>query len=141
MHKGRLQIIIAKIFNVPHRSLFAFITWMIICTILLTLPGSSFPNKGWMGNLQLDKWVHIFLFSIMAFLLCWAIFKINKKSARQNRQYFIVAGLICIGYGIAMEYVQKYYVPNRSFDNGDIIADAVGAVAGTFYSIRRYIKK
>ena len=40
-----------------------------------------------------------------------------------------------------MEYVQKYYVPNRSFDAGDIIADAVGSVLGTVYSIRKYIKK
>lgn len=76
----------------------------------------------------------------MAFLACWAIFKNNKKPGK-NRSYFIIAGLLCIAYGVGMEYVQKYYVPNRSFDVGDIIADSVGSVLGTVYSIRRYIKK
>lgn len=93
-----------------------------------------------MGKIALDKWIHIFLFGVMAFLACWAIFKTNKKTAK-HRSYFIVAGLLCIAYGVIMEYVQKYYVPNRSFDVGDIIADAVGSILGTVYSIRKYIKK
>lgn len=94
-----------------------------------------------MGNIQLDKWIHIFLFSVMALSLCWGIYKSNKTNTHLNLRYFIVAGLICTAYGIIMEFVQKYYVPNRSFDVGDIIADAVGAALGTFYSIRKYIKK
>lgn len=76
----------------------------------------------------------------MAILACWAIFKINKKTTKHG-SYFIIAGLLCIAYGVMMEYVQKYYVPNRSFDPDDIIADAVGSVLGTVYSIRKYIKK
>ena len=40
-------------------------------------------------------------------------------------------------YGIAMEFVQKYFVPFRSFDLGDIIADGVGCLAGFFYSIKK----
>ena len=93
-----------------------------------------------MGYIGLDKWIHIFLFGVMAFLACRVIIKTNKKSEK-NRLYFILAGLLCIAYGVIMEYVQKYYVPNRSFDVGDIIADSVGSVIGTVYSIRRYIKK
>lgn len=123
-----------------HRSTLAILAWLILCTILLTLPGSSFPSENWMGDIGLDKWIHIFLFGVMAFLACWTIFKSSKKPGK-NRLYFIVAGLLCIAYGVIMEYVQKYYVPNRSFDVGDIIADSVGSVIGTVYSIRRYIKK
>ncbi len=123
-----------------HRSTLAIIAWFIICTVLLTLPGSTLPSENWMGKIALDKWIHVFLFGVMAFLACWAIFKINKKNTRQ-RSYFIIAGLLCIAYGVIMEYVQKYYVPNRSFDPGDIIADAIGSVLGTVYSIRKYIKK
>lgn len=77
----------------------------------------------------------------MVFSLCWGIYKSNKKNPHLNLRYFIIAGLICTAYGIIMEFVQKYYVPNRSFDTGDIFADAAGALIGTFYSIRRYIKK
>jgi VanZ family protein len=77
----------------------------------------------------------------MVLSLCWGIYKSNKANTYLNLRYFIIAGLICTTYGIIMEFVQKYYVPNRSFDVGDIIADTVGAAVGTLYSIKRYIKK
>jgi len=50
-------------------------------------------------------------------------------------------------YGIVMEIVQHYFIPFRSFDIGDMIADSIGAIAGYFISVRgiknieRYIKK
>lgn len=49
--------------------------------------------------------------------------------------------LIWILYGIGMEFVQKHFVPNRSFDAGDILADAIGSLAGFYYSKRTYLKK
>nr|WP_255724059.1 VanZ family protein [Terrimonas ginsenosidimutans] len=94
-----------------------------------------------MSNIQLDKWVHIFLFGMMAVALCWAIYKNNHTRKTNNAIYFIIAGVICLIYGIAMEFVQKNYIPNRSFDTGDIIADAVGSLIGTGFSYYRYIKK
>jgi len=49
--------------------------------------------------------------------------------------------MIWLSYGVMMEFVQLYFVKNRSFDTGDIIADAVGCVIGLIYSWGRYIKK
>jgi VanZ family protein len=40
-----------------------------------------------------------------------------------------------------MEFVQHYFIPNRSFDLGDIIADGAGSGLGGFLSVRLYIKK
>ncbi len=40
-----------------------------------------------------------------------------------------------------MEFIQKYFIPNRSFDIGDIIADGIGSAAGLLISLRMYIKK
>jgi hypothetical protein len=40
-----------------------------------------------------------------------------------------------------MEFVQKYFIPNRSFDLGDILADGVGSGIGAFIAGRMYIKK
>jgi hypothetical protein len=40
-----------------------------------------------------------------------------------------------------MEFVQKHFVTNRSFDIGDIAADAIGSIIGLFFSLGRYIKK
>jgi VanZ family protein len=57
------------------------------------------------------------------------------------RTLFIWISLLSLVYGIGMEFVQKYFINNRSFDEGDIIADAVGCTLGLFFSLRRYVKK
>jgi VanZ family protein len=116
------------------------ITWFIISVVLLTIPGSAFPKENWLDKIWFDKWVHIGMFAAMVTLWCWAMLKIYSISTRL-RSIFIWIGLLSLIYGIGMEFVQKYFIPNRSFDEGDIIADAVGCTLGVFFSIRRYIKK
>lgn len=80
------------------------------------------------------------MFSIMAFLACWAIYKRGTPVSKLFR-YFIIAGLLCLAYGIIMEYVQKYWVSNRSFDPSDIVSDAIGSLIGVWFSRRVCIKK
>jgi VanZ family protein len=115
--------------------------WFILTTVLLVLPLPVVPEEKWFLNIPLfDKWVHIGLFAMLTVLLCWGLYK-RKKSAEILRSHFITIGITCLVYGIVMEFIQKYFVPNRSFDGGDIIADGVGAALGCLFSIRRYIKK
>jgi hypothetical protein len=116
------------------------ITWLLISTILLTIPGSSFPKENWLEKLWVDKWVHLAMFSIMVFLWCWATMKI-PQSTTQRKKTFIIIACFALVYGSAMEFVQHYLIPNRSFDAGDIIADAAGCGAGFIFSWTRYIKK
>jgi len=59
----------------------------------------------------------------------------------QLKNIFIWIAITGTIYGVGMEFVQRYFIPNRSFDVGDIIADAVGCTIGVIYSISRYIKK
>ena len=114
------------------------VAWLIISTLLLTIPGKAIPQENWLGKIWFDKWVHIGMFGIMVFLWCWAIQRIvSDKTKLKN--IFVFIALLCLAYGIGMEFVQKYLVNNRSFDTGDIIADAVGCVTGLIFSIR-YIK-
>ena len=49
--------------------------FFLISVVLLTLPGSAFPEENWMGDLQVDKIVHIGMFGILTFLLCWGFWK------------------------------------------------------------------
>ena len=123
-----------------NRFLIPAISWLIISTILLTLPGSAFPQEDWLSKIWFDKWVHIGMFSIMVTLICWGIYKKNSLPATRMRKFILVA-VLCLCYGIAMEFVQKYFIPNRSFDVGDILADGVGSFLGLMYSLRRYQKK
>lgn len=36
--------------------------------------------------------------------------------------------LFSIGLGVIMEFVQVNYIPNRSFDNWDIVWDGIGSL-------------
>jgi len=41
-------------------------------------------------------------------------------------------------YGILMELVQKYFIPFRSFDLGDILADGIGCFAGYLFAMKKF---
>jgi VanZ family protein len=120
-------------------SFIPLICWFIISTILLTLPGSAFPQENWLGKIWFDKWVHIGMFAIMVWLGCWATHK-KYPDTRKLRTVFMWIGLASLLYGIGMEFIQKYCITNRSFDEGDIVADTIGCTVGVLYSIKRYIK-
>ena len=108
-----------KIFS----SKWSALSWLVFISILFVLPGSAIPHENWFSKVYLDKWVHVTLFSILVFL--W-------RSAFQLpwRGYNLMLLLLAAGYGIGVEYVQEAWVPNRSFDVYDILADITGSVAG-----------
>jgi len=124
----------------PKPSFIPAIVWLIISTILLTLPGSDLPEKDWMGKIWLDKWIHIGMFGIMVVLWCRGML-MKEYEIPKIRKIFLCLGIGWLLYGIGMEFVQKYFIPNRSFDTGDILADAAGCTVGVVYSMSRYIKK
>jgi VanZ family protein len=112
------------------------LTWFFITTVLLCLPGSALPKENWFSKIWLDKWVHIGLFAIMVFLWCRVIINMEGKKI----QFFLQIAFYFFLYGIIMEFVQKYFIPNRSFDAGDILADGIGSGIGLFFSTKLYKK-
>jgi VanZ family protein len=103
--------------------------WTIFVFILLALPGNMLPNEDHLGIPNLDKYVHVILFGSFVFL--WSFYYAAKqgKNNNSNRRFILIVIIACL-YGTAMEYVQKYFIPNRDFDIYDIAADIAGAVAG-----------
>ena len=114
--------------------LFAVI-WLVFVTVLLCTPGSRLPKINWQDKVLLDKWAHVFLFFVMVILWCRVY-----KSGLEIKKTFITITILSILYGVAMEVVQHYFIPMRSFDVWDMFADSVGAVAGYFISIKRFLK-
>jgi VanZ family protein len=108
--------------------------YFITMCILFTLPGSSFPQSGWMGKMSFDKLIHIALFGLFTFLICWAM-QISVKRG------LLAAFLAAVIYGILIEVVQGQFIPNRSFDLVDWAADSIGGFAGVWFWNLRYIKK
>lgn len=105
--------------------------WTFIILVLLVLPGAIIPGNGLFGIKNFDKVAHVILFG--GFVLFWAIFSWNRKKNEKGwlRSLFIIT-LISIAIGVIMEFVQRNYIPNRSFDIGDIWADLAGSVAVAF---------
>ncbi len=108
------------------------IAWTLVIGILLAMPGSMLPNETHFAIPQFDKIVHISLFGGFVFL--WNLYLSSRPIplSRLLRLFFLIF-LIAEAYGIGMEYVQKYYIPGRDFDEADIIADIIGA--GLAYGI------
>ncbi len=111
---------------------FPALIWTIIIFILLALPGNMLPNENHLAIPNLDKYVHIILFGSFVFL--WSFYYSEKSKNNNNslRHSVIILIVACL-YGTAMEYVQKYFIPNRDFDIYDIAADTVGAVGGFLF--------
>jgi VanZ family protein len=79
-----------------------------------------------------DKWVHIGLFALLTFLWCRAMPQYVVKT-------FLFVATACLLYGIAMEFVQGNWIPNRGFEVWDIIADATGCLIGFVFSRRKLL--
>jgi VanZ family protein len=122
--------------------LIAAVSWFIISTILFTLPGTAFPKENWLDKIGFDKWVHIGIFAIMVTLWCLSRHRLQPgKDPQKLKNYFILIAILCVAYGVAIEFIQKYFIPFRSFDISDMVADAIGCVTGVIFSIKRHIKK
>jgi len=113
------------------------IAWFCISLFLLTLPGSALPKDELFDKLQVDKWVHITMFFLLCFLFGYPLRKTNNVSLLT---WLLVICMTGIAYGIAIEFVQKYWIPNRSFDIWDIAADTVGCIIA-FIWLRRKPKQ
>lgn len=109
--------------------------WTLMIIVLLCIPGNKLPGDGLFGIEHLDKIVHFFLFGFQ--LIFWGIRiwtnAINRPRWREKMFFLLVLILL---FGVAMEFVQLYFIPNRSFDGWDIVADSLGALAG--YALLQY---
>ncbi|GGB13508.1 VanZ family protein [Puia dinghuensis] len=110
-------------------ALYVPIVWTLLVVIAMCIPGSYIPNEKLFYVPDFDKLVHITLFGGFVFL--WSLY-LTKRGLSFTR---LLVGFFCFYmlsnlFGIAMEFVQKYWIPGRDYDLGDIIADMFGAGFG-----------
>ena len=115
------------------------ITWTAMTVFLLCLPGSAFPDTGVFETPNLDKVVHVILFG--GIVVFWSVYYLSKNFVNgKGRVAVIVIVLLTILLGIIMEFIQYNYIPNRSFDEDDILANTITALcAGAFFYFRKPI--
>jgi VanZ family protein len=107
------------------KSFFA-IAWIILIQVLLCIPGNVLPSGGVFNIPQLDKIVHVTLFGVAVFLWCY-YFYLKGTAAGKLKIIFFIVYLLVSANGIALEFVQRDFIANRSFDLMDIIADVLAA--------------
>lgn len=110
--------------------------WIVLILFLCTLPGSSIPKISILDKLHIDKVVHFVLFGGTVILLAYGYYKQNAGLSGLGLLGIV---LVVTLYGLAIEFIQKYLVPNRSFDMMDVLADGTGAAMGAL--IFRWIGK
>jgi hypothetical protein len=113
------------------RRLYVPLTWSIFTQILLSIPGNLLEGTGMFHIPHLDKIAHIGLFGGLSFL--WSLFLHYRNGVGRN-VFLLVAVAVSI-YGVAIEFYQFYFIPKRSFDVYDIVADVCGALCGYFATI------
>ena len=128
---------------------FKTLVWVIfefvLIFILLRMPGSDIQGTSWMSlilNLPYaDKVVHMGLFGSLALSIFSHFEQYSSISFRSTRTKALSL-IVCILFGIGMEFYQKYFVPSRGFEVGDMLADAMGALLALpfFNWVRHYIQ-
>ncbi|MCE2675182.1 MAG: VanZ family protein [Sediminibacterium sp.] len=117
----------------------------VLIFILLSMPSSGEPGKGWISYLLelpfADKIIHVGLFGSLALSLFFHLEQYSNISFRSTRTKALSL-ILCIVFGIGMEFYQKYFVPSRGFEVGDMLADAMGALLALpfFNGVKRFIQ-
>lgn len=110
------------------------ITWTILTIVLLCLPGSSLPGDSiqFIEIPHFDKIVHVMLFGGIVFF--WGAYYGNKSQVYDKwTRMVVILAILSSALGIVLEYVQLYFIPQRSFDAYDILADTSGAVIAAIW--------
>lgn len=112
--------------------------WFLLIMVLLSLPGSSFPEvRFW----KPDKIAHIGLFGMQTLLLWIAIATAHRDTgehtaaaARRRLAPLLIAALWTLLFGALSEYYQDVFT-SRLADPYDIIANAIGIAAAVIVVI------
>ena len=110
------------------------LSWAGLIFFLSSQPGIDtpllFPGQ--------DKLFHLIAYAVLGFLGVGAL-KITEEGYRHRQVWFVA--LVVMLYGLSDE-IHQYFVPGRSAEALDAMADAVGAMLGAwvmFYLARLFV--
>lgn len=111
------------------------VLWLMAILVATLTPGEQLPKTP--DVIGFDKLVHLTLFLILTFL--WN--RVGRAGTNQklNTKKIITNYLVFgIGFAILVEYLQRF-IPGRSFDLWDMLANIAGGAIGTvcFYIFYR----
>jgi VanZ family protein len=102
------------------------------------LPANNFPEENIFHIPHQDKILHVIFFFLLVYLFSFP-FKNSPFVPSKRKSWFLSIALYGVAYGIVVEFLQKYFVPNRGYDVWDIFADAGGCLFGYLYSRKFFL--
>lgn len=109
------------------------LVWM---SVVLYLSLASFRTRVLSEVPNTDKWVHMTMYGIMAFL-AFMFFNVNAKS---NTLKLYFSFLLPFLYGMIIEYIQGMPGINRQRDIWDLAANTLGIIVGLTFSVAFFKK-
>lgn len=115
------------------------IAWFFVILVLICLPNDEIPKIGWLTSIDFDKVIHVGIFGLLTVLFCWPFY--NSPLANEARlRYFIKIAIATCIWGLTTEFIQKFFIPGRSFDLFDWAADSLGALIAFWFCKKKFIK-
>ena len=117
---------------VPGISLKKFIPaiiWFLVVLVLICTPGYDLPKvDSWFEMISGDKLIHVGVFGLLAFLF---FLPVSRSSwSRKEKLYYLLRIAIATSiWGLTTEFIQRFFIPGRSFDLRDWLADSIGGLA------------
>jgi len=99
----------------------------ILCYLLIFIL-SSIRFQVEAGIPSLDKVFHLVEFIILGFLLSLGYFLSLEASSRTKSAWVMISGILLGG----MIEIYQYFLPTRSFEILDLVADSLGILIGLF---------
>ena len=107
------------------------ILWSVFVLFVSLVPGNELP-KFQMEFLFVDKIAHAALFAGLSFFWVFGLKKAGYKTLLNLRMDLVLFGGILL-FGIGIELLQHFVIPQRHFDFFDIIANGVGIIIGFLF--------
>lgn len=76
---------------------------------------------------NVDKLAHVLIYILLMLLWCSYVF---QKSAADAQRNLLITALVIFGYGIVIEAIQHWLIPNRLADIWDVVANGLGSILG-----------
>jgi VanZ family protein len=96
------------------------VAWAVLIEVLVLWPAPPDIAPHWLGG-GFDKVVHAALFAVLAALAAWA------RAAQHRVRWPAAVGAALFG---AFTEGQQHFIPSRSMELGDLLADTGGAMLG-----------
>jgi VanZ family protein len=106
------------------------VLWAAFILLLTSIPGSDLPHVGFLNFHESDKIVHSTMYGIFA----WLATRSLVRAGRPLRQAVLVV-LLGIALFAALDEWHQLFIPGRSMDVFDWLADISGAAIGTLAAV------